>query len=337
MNQNLIPCVALGLLSALASDMVTAQTQVPVLNRGLDERVPLDKTPSSDNPLGDLPAYPVPPGKIRAENASIQCIHDIQVAAQSDGIIQQLFADEGGKSVKKGDVLLVIDDRVAQAEVMVAQKEWEAAEKQAKQTANVEFAKRASELSDKEFTMERELFGKGSSTKTALERKKLEAEKARYGVMVQEVDHQKEILAAEVNKEKLSAAKVRLGLHEVVAPYDGIIVRRHRDEGEWVRAGEPVFQLMHMNEMRVQAYVRVRDLSKNGLPIGSLNDAPITIQVAISDNDTIQVESKIEYVSPEIDSAKVRIWARIANQAPAGGAWQFRKGMAAVVDIDPKR
>jgi multidrug efflux pump subunit AcrA (membrane-fusion protein) len=297
---------------------------------------PLSDRALYDNPLGDVPSTPIPPGMIRAGNASIQCIHDIQVAAQSDGIIQRLMVDEGA-SVKKGAILLTIDDRVAQAEVAVAAKEWEASDKQAKETANVDFAKAASALSDKEFNMEADLFKKGSSTTSALERKKLEAQKARFGVAAQTVEHQKEILAAEVNREKHIAAKVRLQLHEVLAPYDGVIVRRHRDEGEWVRGGEPVFQLMHMNEMRVQALVPVKMLAQNGLTVSSLQDAPINIQVAISDKDMVTVNSKIDYVSPEIDSQKVRVWAKIANQAPNGSNWMFRKGMTAVVDINPIR
>lgn len=284
----------------------------------------------AQQPLDLAPAKPASAsGGVRDEKASVQCFRDIQVAAQSDGLIQKLLVDEGS-SVKKGDVLLIIDDRVAKAEVSVALKEWEAADKQAKETANIQFAKKASELSDKEYFMEADLYEKGATTRSALERKKLEAEKARFGMDVADVEHQKEVLAAEVNREKHSAAKVRLQLHQVTAQFDGIVVRRHRDEGEWVRAGEPVFQLMYLNEVEVQAYVPVQ-----GLSMANLQGAPMKIEVQAGARPVV-VESNVQYVSPEIDAGKVRVWARIPNQAP-GGVWMLRKGMPAIVEITPNR
>jgi RND family efflux transporter MFP subunit len=292
-------------------------------------------TATAQQPFELAPTKPASSsGAISDEKASVQCFRDIQVAAQSDGLIQKLLVDEGS-SVKKGDVLLIIDDRVAQAEVSVALKEWEAADKQAKETANIQFAKKASELSDKEYFMEADLYEKGATTRSALERKKLEAEKARFGKDVAEVEHQKEVLAAEVNREKHSASKVRLQLHQVTAQFDGVVVRRHRDEGEWVRAGEPVFQLMHLNEMEVQAYVPVKDLSVANSSVANLQGAPMKIVIQAGAQPVV-VDSQVQYVSPEIDAGKVRVWTRIPNQAP-GGIWLLRKGMPAVVEITPIR
>jgi multidrug resistance efflux pump len=258
--------------------------------------------------------------------ASIHCIHDPQIAAQSDGLILEMLADEGSH-VKKGDKLLVIDDRVAQAELAVAQKEFEAAQKQADETANVEYAKKASEVADAEFDAEKSVFQRGSSNESALRRKKLEAEKARLGIRASEVEHQKEILAAMVAKEKVHAAEVNVGLRQVYSQYDGVIARRLRDQGEWVRAGEPVLHLMHMNEMRVEALVPLKDIS-----VVELQGAPMKIFVKNSEQQVITFEANVEYVSPQVDLGKVRIWTRVQNQAP-GGVWLLRAGMPAAIEI----
>ncbi len=246
---------------------------------------------------------------IRDEAATIKCVHVYPISAQTDGLISEMFVDEG-VTVKKGDHLLTIDDRIAQVEVSVAKKEWEAAESQAKETANVEFAVKTSELADAEFKAESEMFLKGAAGESQLKRKKLEAEKARFGIRVSEVEHKKEGFAAESAREKYNAAQVRLQLHRVMASHDGIIVRRDRDQGEWTRAGEPVLQFMGMQEMKVQAFVPVR-----GISITSLEGAPMRIEVPINNTEVITMDAKVDYVSPEIENGKVRVSARVQNQA----------------------
>lgn len=267
-------------------------------------------------------------GVIRDEAASIQCVHDYPIPAQTDGLISEMLTDDG-YSVKKGDTLFIIDERVAKVEVSVALKEWEAAQSQAKETANVEFAEKSSDLAESEWRIWSELYKNNAVSKSETERKKLEAEKARFGIRVSKVEHEKEIKAAEVAAEKYKAAEVRLGTHRVVAFHDGVIVRRLRDEGEWSRAGEPVLQFLSMKEMKVQALVPIK-----GISVTSLQGASMRIEVPVSVDEAITFDAKIDYVSPEIEQGKVRVSARVENQN-IGGVWILRKGMQATVEITP--
>ncbi len=272
-------------------------------------------------------SYPRKPITIGAQVFSL---HKIQVAAQADGIVDQLLADEG-HTVKKGDTLLIIDNRVAAAELNVAKKEWEAAAKQAKQTAEVEYAKKAAEVSDAEYEESYLLYNQGSETYSAARRKQLEKERARLGIDVAKVKHEQEILVADVNEEKVKASQIKLDLYKVIAPYDGVIVERLRDQGEWIRSGEPVLRLMHMNEMKVEAMVPIE-----GISIAELQGAPINIQVQISPQDVATfADSRVEIVSPEISMGQVRVSTRIQNQL-LGGVWLLRDGMNAKVVINPQ-
>ncbi len=265
-------------------------------------------------------------GTITVDNAQIVSVHKIQVAAQADGIIAELLADEG-RTVKKGDSLLIIDDRVARAEVAVAKKEFEAAEKQAKQTAEVEYAKKASEVSDAEYSDIFRLYNQGSATYSEARRKQLEKERARLGIDVAQVKHEQEILTAEVNDEKVKAAEVRLELYKVLAPYDGVVVQRLRDQGEWIRSGEPILRLVHLNEMKVEAFVPT-----DGINVAQLEGATMKIAVRISSQNVANYDAKVEYVSPEIESRNIRVSTRIQNQM-LGGAWLLRDGMIASIEI----
>ncbi len=319
---------ALAVLCFSAVAINDLSAQAPPALPGFPTAPGLANTQGQSSQLPQLNSSTARGRVIVDESATIKCIHSYSISAQTDGLISEMMTDEG-LSVKKGDHLLTIDDRVAVVEVSVALKEWEAAKRQAAETANVEFAKKSSELADDEFRTESDMFQKGAVGESQLKRKKLEAEKARFGIRVSEVEHAKEGLAAEVAKEKHEAAKVRLQLHRVVASHDGIIVRRLRDQGEWTRAGEPVLDFLGMEEMKVEARVPV-----SGLSLTRLQGAPVTIKVPVNEKEVVTIQANIDFVSPEIEQGFVRVSARVENQAP-GGIWVLRKGMQATVEITP--
>jgi RND family efflux transporter MFP subunit len=278
-------------------------------------------------PLRSSQIFPGAARIIEAENAFLVCLHKVQVAAQSDGLIEKLNADEGS-TVSKGETLLVIDSRVAGAELEVARKELEAAQKQAAQTAEVQYAKKAAEVAVNEYNAENELFSRGSSTRSQAERKRLEAERSRLGIEVAEVKHETEILAADVAAAKLEAARVRLDMYNVLAPYDGVIIERLRDEGEWIRAGEPVLRLMHMDQMKVEAMVSLKDFS-----FSDLQNAPMKVTVEVNASKKYEIPTRVEFVNPEILTGRVRVIARIQNQK-VGNSWLLGDGMKVRVELE---
>lgn len=267
---------------------------------------------------------------ISTSEARVFCIHKIQVAAQADGTVDELLVDEGS-TVKKGDTLLVIDDRVAAAQLGVAQKEFESAQKQAEQTADVDYAIIAAKVSDAEYDEIYQLYEKTAAAYSEARRKKLEMDRANLQIEVAKVKHQTEILAAEVARERVKAAEVQLGLYKVTAPYDGVIVQRLRDQGEWVKSGEPVLRLVHMNEMKVEAYIPVDNIA-----VASLQGAPMKVTVRLNPQQVATFTPQVEFVSPEIEGNRVRIATRIPNEL-IGDSWLLRDGMVANVEITMPR
>ncbi len=257
--------------------------------------------------------------------AAVKALHDVKLSAQADGILQELLFDEG-QSVEKGQIVLTIDERTANAELAVAQKEFEAATAQASQDANLRFSKKVFEVSEAEYNEIKELYDRNSASRQETRRKLLEAEKAREGIKVAEVDHTKDILAAAVAKEKVAAATVQLNLRKVISPYDGIIDERLRDQGEWVKAGEPILRLVHMKEMKIEAFVPVRNSD-----VGRLHNAEMIVRVPIHGRDWTYT-TKIGFVAPSVEMSTCRIWAKVPNTLN-GEAWVLRDGMKATVDI----
>ena len=262
---------------------------------------------------------------ISARSGLITCIHKPQIAALTDGLIQEILVEEGS-IVSKGDPILIIDSRVAQAELEVAQKQLETARIIAAQEANLLFSEAARELAFEEFQNERELFRKGSTTENALKRKQLEAQKTKFSVDMALDERKKYELEAAIAEQQVHASQVKLGLSKVLAPFDGIIVERKRDLGEWIRAGEPVVRLLHMDEMRVEALVPLQ-----GVSLQSLEGAEMLIRAA---QGPFEAKARVEFVSPELDIDSVRVTTRVLNQQ-VGGSWLLRDGMKADVQIMP--
>lgn len=266
------------------------------------------------------------------ETFRVECLRKIEVAAQADGLIAEMVVDEGSY-VPSGEVLFKIDNRVAQAQLDVAAKELESAMMQAQQEADVKFAKATHAVALAEAEAERELLKKNATTLAVVRRKDLEKEKASLQIEVAEMKRQTDQLAVNVAEAKRNAAQVQLGLYDIRAPWDAIVNERMKDQGAWIRAGEPVIKIHHMLEMRVVGFINIRDLRARGLSLSSLDGAPVRISVDISPTHRHSVESSIEFVSNDIDDANnVRVWARVKN-VRSGNSWLLRDGMPAEVSI----
>ncbi len=76
--------------------------------------------------------------QLRDPIAVLRYVNDSTIAAQSDGIITSIEAEEGN-FVSAGALLISLDSRLAHADLKVAQKELEASLEKANDKSNIEF------------------------------------------------------------------------------------------------------------------------------------------------------------------------------------------------------
>lgn len=194
------------------------------------------------------------------------------VNLRASGYIKKIYFTEH-QTVKKGDTLLVLDDREYRIRVMEA----EAALKDAKAGANVmdatmqttentasvydasiaEIEVRLAKLS-KDITRYRNLVERKAATPIQLEqleteyaatRKKLEATRRQQKAAVSgvnEVQTRKANAAAAIERAEaaLAMAQLNLSYTVVVAPCDGQLGRRALEEGQMVNAGQTITYIM---------------------------------------------------------------------------------------------
>lgn len=178
-----------------------------------------------------------------------------QIGFETAGTLVELRADHGD-SVKAGALLARLDSReqearVAQARAAVTQAE--AAVEQA--TANVERARAL--LKEKLLTNERrqELVGRGTVSQQTADEAQAAADVAKADV----AQTQSAVTVARANLEQAKAVRAleeaRLAKHSLHAPYDGLVIERHRELGSALGANEPVFTLVDPATIWALAYI----------------------------------------------------------------------------------
>jgi membrane fusion protein (multidrug efflux system) len=128
---------------------------------------------------------------------------------------------------------------------------------------------------------------------------------------------------------RLEAARAQLGLaeralrdSEVLSPFTGFIARRKVSRGEYVSAGDELFDLVALDPIEIEFHLAEGDSGR--VALGN----PVTLRVApYPDTD---FEAQVTAISPTIDSLTrtLRVKAELAN--PEG---RLRPGLFARVDL----
>ena len=149
------------------------------------------------------------------------------VSTEIAGKIAQLHVEEG-TLVESGDVLATLDARRARlslAQAQAAEREAEAERADAERRLDMarRLAERRAVSEDERRTLETEV----QSDRAVLER-----------------------LQAEADEQALL-----LDLHDIRAPFAGVVAQRFTDSGAWVQPGDPIVELVELSRLRIDVAV----------------------------------------------------------------------------------
>ena len=225
----------------------------------------------------------------------LQAIANADVAAQEAGAVDALFAREGDK-VEEGDPLVLLDIRRNTAQLNVSKASLIGAENLlAQRTAEVSRA-------EKDLQMKMELH----LTKAVSESDLLDAKKTLTVAKAQQDAAQAGIEEAlnqlEINTVQLSDLTVK-------APFNGTIVARHVDPGEWVGAGTTVATIVATDP--IEAWMRVPSRF-----LGKVSPTAESYQIRQASTGTIFEPNELS-VLPDVDprSQLFTVIAKIPNKA----------------------
>jgi RND family efflux transporter MFP subunit len=137
----------------------------------------------------------------------------------------------------------------------------------------------------------------------------------------------------EIAKAEYDVARQTYDEHTIVAPFDGIIIRRMKNPGESVRANEAVVELGNLNKLCVDSYVPLEYAFR------VKEDQIVEIQPVMtrSGTEALPIErkrfrGKITFVDPEIQpvaETAVHVRAEFENPPP----WDLKPGLRVKMTI----
>lgn len=267
-------------------------------------------------------------GSIICRQAQIRFPLDVMVVAQADGLITQLLVDDGS-FVKKDELMVELDSRLADSEQEIANQELRAAKLKAEDDSNVKYAQAAVKVAKAEKEISDDLALRGSESEMENRKKRLELIKAELQVTVSQSEKAQQAAQVAVNEAKLAASGVHIALRKIPAHFDGVISETAKRQFSFVRAGDLIFRLTSMEDVRV-----VGSAEPNIAPHLLLN-APARVTIVVPGvPDSPRVDGVVSYVSPRTQSRNVyQVYVNIKNQKLPDGQYLFREGMEATIEI----
>ena len=269
-----------------------------------------------------------PGNEIQALNCMVQYKNKVNVPAKAEGTLMELRFEEGD-TINKGDVIAIIDDTAAALALELKKAEEKEAMLNAANEVNLKDAINSEELATAEAKAYKELRDQGAIPFWEMEKKRLEAERARLRIDLAVM--QKKIAEVQMiaKRREREIADFELTRRQVTAPATGFVEARIAQLGEWVQPGSPIATVIQMDRLRVEGDV-------DGLhSIRVVRGMPVQVQIHTGSDKSIQISGKLDYVSMEMDlNHRYRVWVEIENKK-VGNDWVIKPGMQADIVIKP--
>ncbi len=184
------------------------------------------------------------------------------ISSKVSGLISKVLVDQGDR-VSRGDLLVELDDEELSQQVAIAQANL-AAKNAAIERLMSDKKRSAAILTQSTQLLDRmqRAIASRSVSQTDLDKANEMFAVAEAGLARSEAaitEGQKELIAA---KETLQFRKAGLKNTKVLAPFDGLIVRRQRDPGDIVLPGSAVLKIVSTEQLWVSAWVDESEMAK---------------------------------------------------------------------------
>lgn len=254
---------------------------------------------------------------------------DIDIPGEEEGVLIELLVREGSR-VQKGDVIGRVDDRMAQAQLKVAEFSLEAARARADDKIEEKYAMKAAAVAktDWEQDVEASRRQKGAVAEIQLRRKKLDWERSLLQIEKAQKDQFLAGKDADVKQAELDAAKMAVDRRVIRAPFAGDVQTLYKHQSEWLNPGEPILRLLKLETMQVECFVDSAEFD----PV-DVARKPVTVRVNLARGRQASFEGRVIYVSQSVQSdGQYLVRAEIANER-AGDYWLVRPGLQASMTI----
>ena len=257
---------------------------------------------------------------------------EIDVPALEVGLLTEMNFSEGD-AITGGSVIGMIDDTLLKLQLMQALVRKKNAYRTANDRTSIEAADKQIQLNRQVYESTARLERKGARSADEKRTAKYEWEVAtlqRQAAISRQLEAQGE---AEFESARETEVKERINRHAVIAKFDGVVVERYKQAGEWVTAGEPVVKIARMDKLFVTGLISNLDYNPSEI-IGK--DVVVTVKLAR--DQTMEFPGKISLIgSKDIVGTgnEFKVKAEITNKK-MDGQWVLRKETRVSMRINVK-
>ena len=267
--------------------------------------------------------------EIRAENCMVKFINLVNIPAEVEGKLTELMFEEGA-TIEKDEVIAIIDDTQARLALDLKKAEEKEALLNATNDVNLRDAENSEELASAEAEAFKELRREGAIPYWELEKKRLEATRAKLRIDLAKQQMQIAKVQFKAKQSEVAMAEYEIKKRQIKAPFSGYIEARIAQLGEWVQPGSPIAKLVQLDKLRVEG-----DIDALRYPGQVVRGTPVQVLVyreANSEN-AVSLAGKVDFVSSEIDlNNRKHIWVEIQNKQ-SGEDWLIKPGMRAEIIV----
>lgn len=258
---------------------------------------------------------------------SVQLMKDVEVPAEEAGLIIQLDV-KPESLINQGDVLAVIDSSREAIQKEAAEAALEAATIQAENHVNIDFADAQQAVSAKELQRRVEINQRspGVISQSEIEQYELQVDRARF-------QREQAVLEQDVAKstERQKAAELQAIEHSIQrrtirARMNGLVAEKLREQGEWVREGDPILRLITIDQVKVSGRFNLQEYSP-----AVLRGRPVVVTARVG-GQVYELTGTVTEIGSEATVDSCPITAEVENRREQG-EWILRSGMSVSMAI----
>ncbi len=224
----------------------------------------------------------------------IGLVSRIDLAAPEAGILTHVGVRRGSR-FKGEDLLAQIDSREVEVAYKRAGHELKLAQQRAKDNIELQYAEaqKLVERADWEEVMQANLEVKGAVTDAEVRREKLEYDRTVLGVEKAIKDQELVELEVLVKRAEMEATMIAIEKRQVLAPFDGEVLRLHREQGEWVQPGDVIAEIAQLDTLQIDGWVYFDQFDPR-----EVENCRVTVDVQVGPNRVEQATGYVVYVDP---------------------------------------
>lgn len=265
----------------------------------------------------------------RVENCVVRIIDEVDVPAETSGVLRRCDVREG-LSVNKGQAVAWIDETSLQLQKRISQIEHQLAKERAENDAPIQTAKATARVAEAEHLEAVEINRDVADAIPQIQVRRLDLgrQKAEFQIDVEELGRRVNMLTRDLKSAELERVDHEISKHTITAPVGGVVAQRYHAPGEWLAEGAPVYRVIRMDRLRVEGFLNTAELAPQ-----ELLGARAVIDVRLTRDVVKRLEAVIDAVSPTVEpTGDYRVWCEFDNPRQ-GDTWVIRPGMNATMAI----